>query len=118
MHSMKVDGQDVEEVYEAAQRGARARARRPGPGLPRRRDLPAHRPLRRRPAGLPLQGGARESCARRRIRSSKLREQLELSDEEWEALDREVGEIVEASVEFAKNGTDPKPEDALKNVYA
>jgi hypothetical protein len=25
---------------------------------------------------------------------------------------------VDASVEFAKNGTDPKPEDALKNVYA
>jgi TPP-dependent pyruvate/acetoin dehydrogenase alpha subunit len=29
-----------------------------------------------------------------------------------------VQEIVEASVEFAQNGTDPKPEDALKNVYA
>ena len=27
-------------------------------------------------------------------------------------------EIVEAAVEFAKNGTDPQPEDALKNVYA
>ena len=27
-------------------------------------------------------------------------------------------EIVEASVEFAKSGTDPAPEDALKNVYA
>ena len=31
---------------------------------------------------------------------------------------RPVAEIVEASVEFAKNGTDPQPEDALKNVYA
>jgi TPP-dependent pyruvate/acetoin dehydrogenase alpha subunit len=29
-----------------------------------------------------------------------------------------VQEIVDASVEFAKNGTDPKPEDAFKNVYA
>ena len=29
-----------------------------------------------------------------------------------------VQEIVEASVEFAKAGTDPKPEDALKNIYA
>jgi TPP-dependent pyruvate/acetoin dehydrogenase alpha subunit len=29
-----------------------------------------------------------------------------------------VQEVVDASVEFAKNGTDPKPEDALKNVYA
>jgi TPP-dependent pyruvate/acetoin dehydrogenase alpha subunit len=33
-------------------------------------------------------------------------------------MDAEVTEIVEASVEFSKNGTDPAPEDALKNVYA
>jgi pyruvate dehydrogenase E1 component alpha subunit len=47
-----------------------------------------------------------------------LREKLELGDEEFDEVDREVTEVVEASVEFAKNGTDPKPEDALKNVYA
>jgi TPP-dependent pyruvate/acetoin dehydrogenase alpha subunit len=47
-----------------------------------------------------------------------LREKLGLSDEDFEAIDAEVTEIVEASVEFAKNGTDPAPEDALKNVYA
>ena len=47
-----------------------------------------------------------------------LRARLELSDDEVEEIDREVQEIVEASVEFAKNGTDPKPEDARKNVYA
>src|SRR3954468_24830096 len=47
-----------------------------------------------------------------------LRAKLELSDDEVEEIDREVQEIVEASVDFAKNGTDPKPEDALKNVYA
>ena len=46
------------------------------------------------------------------------RERLELSDDEFDELDREIVEIVEASVEFAKNGTDPQPEDALKNVYA
>ena len=33
-------------------------------------------------------------------------------------MDREATRIAEDSVEFAKNGTDPKPEDALKNVYA
>ena len=27
-------------------------------------------------------------------------------------------ELVDASVEFAKAGTDPQPEDALKNIYA
>ena len=38
--------------------------------------------------------------------------------EEFEEADREAHELVEASVEFAKAGTDPKPEDALKNLYA
>jgi pyruvate dehydrogenase E1 component alpha subunit len=47
-----------------------------------------------------------------------LRARLELSDEEFEAIDAEVTAEVEASVEFAKNGTDPAPEDALKYVYA
>jgi acetoin:2,6-dichlorophenolindophenol oxidoreductase subunit alpha len=47
-----------------------------------------------------------------------LRARLELSDEQFEALDAEVTAEVEASVEFAKAGTDPKPEDALKYVYA
>ena len=47
-----------------------------------------------------------------------MRARLELSDEELEALDGEVTAEVEASVEFAKAGTDPKPEDALKYVYA
>jgi acetoin:2,6-dichlorophenolindophenol oxidoreductase subunit alpha len=48
----------------------------------------------------------------------KARSALELSDEEFEELDSEVQEVVDAAVEFAKNGTDPTPEDALKNVYA
>jgi len=47
-----------------------------------------------------------------------VREKLGLSDAEYEALDREVQELVDSSVDFAKAGTDPKPEDALKNVYA
>ncbi len=44
-------------------------------------------------------------------------ERLELSDDEFDDHDREIVEIVEAAVEFAKSGTDPAPEDALKNVY-
>ena len=43
---------------------------------------------------------------------------LELSDDEHAAIDAEVTAEVEASVEFAKAGTDPAPEDALKYVYA
>ena len=38
--------------------------------------------------------------------------------EQFESLDTEIEAIVEGSVEFAKAGTDPKPEDALKYVYA
>jgi pyruvate dehydrogenase E1 component alpha subunit len=49
---------------------------------------------------------------------TQLRARLELSDEEVAAVENEVQETVERAVEFAKNGTDPKPEDALKNIYA
>ena len=49
---------------------------------------------------------------------NKLREQIGYAQDEWEELEREVHELVEGTVEFSKNGTDPKPEDALKNVYA
>jgi TPP-dependent pyruvate/acetoin dehydrogenase alpha subunit len=48
----------------------------------------------------------------------RARERLQLSDEELEELEREIHEVVEGSVEFAKNGTDPAPEDALRNIYA
>jgi TPP-dependent pyruvate/acetoin dehydrogenase alpha subunit len=41
-----------------------------------------------------------------------------LSDDEFQTLDDEAVGVVDAAVEFAKNGTDPQPEDALKNVYA
>ena len=37
---------------------------------------------------------------------------------EFDELDNEVHEIVEAALQFAQNGTDPQPEDALKNIYA
>jgi len=45
-----------------------------------------------------------------------LRERLELSDEDWQPLEAEAQRVVDAAVEFAKAGTDPSPEDALKNV--
>jgi pyruvate dehydrogenase E1 component alpha subunit len=48
----------------------------------------------------------------------RLREKLEVMPEEWAALEDEVAGVVETAVEFARNGTDPQPEDALKNIYA
>jgi pyruvate dehydrogenase E1 component alpha subunit len=47
-----------------------------------------------------------------------LRARLEIPQAELAAIDSEVTAEVEAAVEFAKAGTDPKPEDALKYVYA
>jgi pyruvate dehydrogenase E1 component alpha subunit len=48
----------------------------------------------------------------------RLRERLGLGDDEFETFDAQAHEIVDAALEFAKNGTDPQPEDAMKNVYA
>jgi acetoin:2,6-dichlorophenolindophenol oxidoreductase subunit alpha len=117
MASTKVDGQDVEAVYAGTvQALEHARSGR-GPFflLCETYRLVGHYvgdPQVYRPKG-ELQ----------RLRETedpidKLRERLGLSDEELEEVDREVTQIVEDSVEFAKNGTDPAPEDALKNVYA
>ena len=47
-----------------------------------------------------------------------LRGRLGMTGEEFERIDAEVNAEVDACVEFAKAGTDPKPEDALKWVYA
>jgi pyruvate dehydrogenase E1 component alpha subunit len=47
-----------------------------------------------------------------------LRERLNLSETEWDRLDDDAQKIAVASVAFAKAGTDPKPTDALQNVYA
>ena len=47
-----------------------------------------------------------------------LRVRLGMTGEEFERVDGEVTAEVEACVEFARAGTDPNPEDALKWVYA
>jgi acetoin:2,6-dichlorophenolindophenol oxidoreductase subunit alpha len=117
MTAMKVDGQDVEAVYAGALE-ALAHAR-DGNGpvflLCETYRLTGHYvgdPQVYRPKG------ELQDLRETQDPIEKLRTRLELSDEELEEVDREVVEVVEASVEFAKSGTDPKPEDALRNVYA
>jgi pyruvate dehydrogenase E1 component alpha subunit len=112
-----VDGQDVEAVYEGAKR-ALAHAR--GGEGPYFLHLDTYR-LTGHYIGDPQVYRSKEEI--QELRETKdpianLREKLGFGDDDFEELDREVQEIVDASVEFAKNGTDPKPEDALKNVYA
>jgi acetoin:2,6-dichlorophenolindophenol oxidoreductase subunit alpha len=117
MASAKVDGQDVEAVYAAtAQALEHARSGR-GPFflLCETYRLVGHY------VGDPQVYRPKDELPRLRKTEDpmdKLRERLGLSDDEFEEVDREVTQIVEESVEFAKTGTDPRPEDALKNVYA
>jgi TPP-dependent pyruvate/acetoin dehydrogenase alpha subunit len=117
MESAKVDGQDVEAVHAGAvQALEHARSGR-GPFflLCETYRLVGHY------VGDPQVYRPKDELPRLRETEDpidKLRVRIGLSDEEFEEVDREVTGIVEASVEFAKNGTDPAPEDALKNVYA
>ena len=117
MHSMDVDGQDVEAVYEATREARDYAVSGEGPVFLNVRTyrLVGHY------IGDPQV--YREKDEIEELRETRdpielLRARLELSDEELEGIDTEVTGIVEASVEFAKAGTDPKPEDALKYVYA
>jgi acetoin:2,6-dichlorophenolindophenol oxidoreductase subunit alpha len=117
MKVMKADGQDVEEVHRVAQRALKHARDGKGPVFMHveTERLVGHY------IGDPQIYRDKEEL--RRLQETRdpitlLREKLGISDEEFEADDQEVQEIVEASVEFAKAGTDPKPEDALKNIYA
>ena len=117
MESMEVDGQSVGKVYEAAVKAVEHARSGRGPVflVAQTYRLSGHY------IGDPQVYRPKEDQQRLRETEDpvdKLRAELDLSDDEFEELDKEVTELVEASVEFAKSGTDPKPEDALKNVYA
>ena len=117
MHSLDVDGQDVEAVYSATKEARAYASSGKGPVFLNVRTyrLVGHY------IGDPQVYREKEEI--NELRETKdpielLRARLELSDDEFEQLDTEVTAIVEESVAFAKAGTDPKPEDALKWVYA
>jgi acetoin:2,6-dichlorophenolindophenol oxidoreductase subunit alpha len=117
MESMKVDGQDVQQVYETASKAVEHARSGRGPVflLADTYRLTGHY------IGDPQVYRPKDELKKLRETQDpvdKLRAALDISDDEFEDLDREVTELVEGSVEFAKAGTDPKPEDALKNVYA
>jgi pyruvate dehydrogenase E1 component alpha subunit len=117
MHSMKVDGQDVEAVYKAAKRALDYARSGKGPVF---LDCETYRLVGHfvGDAQVYRPKGEQQELRETQDPITKLRERMGLSDEEFEALDAEAQEIAEASVAFAKAATDPKPEDALKNVYA
>jgi acetoin:2,6-dichlorophenolindophenol oxidoreductase subunit alpha len=117
MHSVDVDGQDVEAVYAATREAREHAASGRGPVFLNIRTyrLVGHY------IGDPQV--YREKSELEELRETKdpielLRARLGIGDEDFASLDTEIEAIVEGSVEFAKAGTDPKPEDALKYVYA
>jgi acetoin:2,6-dichlorophenolindophenol oxidoreductase subunit alpha len=117
MTAMTVDGQDVEAVYKTMQKALKHARDGEGPVflLAETYRLTGHY------VGDPQVYRPKEEV--RELRQTqdpitKLREKLELSEDEWNELDAEATKLADESVEFAKGGTDPKPEDALKNVYA
>jgi pyruvate dehydrogenase E1 component alpha subunit len=117
MTSVKVDGQDVEAVYKTMQKALNHARDGEGPVflLAETYRLTGHY------VGDPQVYRPKEEVRElRRTQDpiTKLREKLELSEDEWNDLDAEATRLAEESVEFAKQGTDPKPEDALKNLYA
>ena len=117
MTAIKIDGQDVEAVYTATRRALEDARSGKGPVF---LHLDTYR-LSGHYIGDPQVYRSKEEQHDVREHHDplrRLRERLDLSEDEVQEIDAEVQEIVDASVEFAKNGTDPKPEDALKNVYA
>ena len=117
MRSVDVDGQNVEDVYEATQKARQHAVSGQGPVFLNIRTyrLVGHY------IGDPQV--YREKSELEELRETKdpielLRARLGIGDDDFDALDTEIEAIVEGSVEFAKAGTDPNPEDALKYVYA
>ena len=113
---VKVDGQDVEEVYDTAREALERIRSGQGPIF---MDVETFR-MEGHYIGDAQVYRSKEDRAEAAAQDPivRLRERLSMPDEEFAALDAEVHGIVEAAVEFAKAGTDPQPEDALKNVYA
>jgi len=117
MHALHVDGQDVEQVHLAAAEALAYAREGHGPVflVCETERLTGH-----------YIGDAqvyRDKNELRRLRELRdpvrnLRERLELSEQEWEQLDTSARDMVAEAVTFAKAGTDPKPQDALLNIYA
>jgi TPP-dependent pyruvate/acetoin dehydrogenase alpha subunit len=117
MHTIVVDGQDVEAVHEAAQAAREYAVEGNGPVylVANTYRLTGHY------VGDPQVYRAREEVREARQKHdplTALRARLEVPDADWAEMEQEAADVVEASVEFAVTGTDPEPEDAMKNVYA
>jgi pyruvate dehydrogenase E1 component alpha subunit len=114
---IEADGQDVEAVYLATLAAREYALSGKGPVL---LHLRTHR-LTGHFVGDPQVYRDKDALKEERETKDPVRllgARLDITDEEFAAIDAEITAAVEAAVEFAKAGTDPAPEDALKFVYA
>jgi pyruvate dehydrogenase E1 component alpha subunit len=116
MRSIKVDGQDVEAVYEAAHEALDHARSGEGPVFLDVETYRMHGHYIGDPQVYRSKEDRQEAADHDPI--NRLRDRLGLGDDEFDEFDRQAHEIVDDALEFAQNGTDPQPEDALKNVYA
>jgi pyruvate dehydrogenase E1 component alpha subunit len=117
MRAIKVDGQDVEEVYAKTREALEHVRSGEGPVF---LDVETYR-LHGHYIGDPQVYRSKDEvreASEEHDPITLLRERLSMENGEFESIDREVQQVVDESVEFAKNGTDPAPEDALKGIYA
>lgn len=117
-----VDGNDIFAVYEAASEAiARARAGQ-GPTLiecktyrwrphTERLNQPDYRPKEE------IEAWKKKDPIARLVTHLKS-QQGQLTEDEWQAMDRDILAQIERSVAFAEASPFPKPEDALADVYA
>jgi pyruvate dehydrogenase E1 component alpha subunit len=116
MRSIKVNGQDVSEVYEATLEALEHARSGEGPVFLDVETKRMHGHYIGDPQVYRTKDDRENAAHDDPI--EHLRDRLGLSDDEFERFDKEAVEMVDAALEFAKNGTDPQPEDAMKNIYA
>ena len=116
MRAVKVDGQDVEAVYDASREALEFARSGEGPVFVDVETYRMHGHYIGDPQVYRSKDDREEAAEHDPI--TRLRDRLGISDEEFESFDAQAHEIVDAALEFAQNGTDPQPEDALKNLYA
>ncbi len=117
-----VDGNDIFAVHEAAtQAVARARAGE-GPTLIEcktyRWGRHTERPTQAEPRPAAEVAAWKLKDPIPRLKAALQEHQGQLSDEEWEEMDREILARIESAVTFAKASPFPKPEAALDDVFA
>src|SRR5262249_42027715 len=116
MKSIKVNGQDVLAVYEAAVEALEHARNGEGPVFLDVETRRMHGHYIGDPQVYRSKEDREEAAGDDPI--ANLRDRLGLTDEEFQAFDDLAHETVDTALEFARNGTDPAPEDAMKNVYA